>query len=242
LKIKAFLVRLLKRAALAGALLATAALSAVLTMRALLSSQEVNVPSLLDKRMSEASALAGRQQLVVRLEGRRYDPRIALDHVAAQDPPPGAVLKTHRTVRLWLSMGPQRLNVPAVEGESLRSARLKLEQLGLPVEHVVEVDDVAAEGSVIVQRPPAGPADEIRTVALLVSRGSAGIDYVMPDLIGRPAGDMIEVLRRAGLRVADVHYRGYPGVAPGMVLRQTPPAGHRVNPRTTVTLDVSKES
>jgi serine/threonine-protein kinase len=242
LSFRHFFLRLLKRAAFAVALFATAVLSAVLTMSAILSSREVQVPSLLGRRMGDASGVAGRQQLLVKLEGRRYDPRVPLDHVAAQDPPPGAVLKTHRTVRLWLSMGPQRLDVPAVEGESLRAARLKLEQTGLPVEHVVEVDDAAPEGTVIVQRPPPGEADEIRAVALLVSRGAAGIDYVMPDLIGKPAGDVIDTLRRAGLRVADVRYRTYPGVEPGIVLRQTPPAGYRVNLRSTVALDVSKAS
>ena len=239
---RGFIGRFFKRVALATALLGTAALSAVLTMRSILSSQEVSVPSLIGKRMPEASTLAGRQQLLVRLEGRRYDPRVPLDQVAAQDPPPGTGLKTHRTIRLWLSMGPQRVSVPAVEGESLRTARLALEQAGLPVEHVVEVDDPAAEGTVLVQRPPAGQVDEVRGVALLVSRGSAGIDYVMPDLIGRPAGPVIETLGRAGLRVADVRYRSYPGVPAGTVLRQVPAAGHRVNLRTTVTLDVSKAS
>ncbi len=104
------------------------------------------------------------------------------------------------------------------------------------------MDDAAPEGTVIVQRPPAGEVDEVRTVALLVSRGQAGADYVMPDLIGRPAGDVIESLRRAGLRVVDVRYRAYPGVESGVVLRQTPSAGQRVNARVSIALDVSKAS
>ena len=32
----------------------------------------------------------------------------------------------------------------------------------------------------------------------------------------------------------------YPGVAPGIVLRQSPPAGHRIDPRTPLSLDVSR--
>jgi beta-lactam-binding protein with PASTA domain len=43
-----------------------------------------------------------------------------------------------------------------------------------------------------------------------------------------------------GLKVAEVRYRSYPGVAPGTVLRQIPAAGHRVGTRTPVSLDVSK--
>ena len=44
----------------------------------------------------------------------------------------------------------------------------------------------------------------------------------------------------AGFKVADVRYRSYPGVAPGIILRQLPPAGHRINPRTPLSLHVSR--
>ena len=37
----------------------------------------------------------------------------------------------------------------------------------------------------------------------------------MPDLIGRPADAVLDRLRAAGLKVAEVRYRSYPGVAPG---------------------------
>ena len=63
----------------------------------------------------------------------------------------------------------------------------------------------------------------------------------MPDLIGRKAGPVLDALRLAGLKVGDVRYRAYPGVAAGVVLRQDPAAGHRVNPRTALALEISKE-
>jgi beta-lactam-binding protein with PASTA domain len=64
----------------------------------------------------------------------------------------------------------------------------------------------------------------------------------MPDLIGRDAGAVLRALQAAGLKVSDVRSRTYPGVAPGIVLRQTPAAGSRVSPRGAVLLDVSKEA
>jgi beta-lactam-binding protein with PASTA domain len=79
-------------------------------------------------------------------------------------------------------------------------------------------------------------------VALLVSRGPTGGDYVMPDLIGRDAERIVAGLRGAGLKVADVRYRGYAGVAPGIVLRQVPPAGQRVRRSDPIILDVSRTS
>jgi beta-lactam-binding protein with PASTA domain len=106
---------------------------------------------------------------------------------------------------------------------------------------VVEVPDPAPEGTVLAQRPPAGERDlGPEGVALLVSRGQRDVSYVMPDLIGRDARFVLEMLERAGLKVADVRYRSYPGVAPGIVLRQSPQAGQRVSARAALSLDVSR--
>ena len=73
-----------------------------------------------------------------------------------------------------------------------------------------------------------------------MSRGPRDVSYVMPDLIGRDARAVLEGLERAGLKVTDVHYRSYPGVAPGIVLRQSPPAGQRISSRAALSLDVSR--
>lgn len=241
MRVKRFAVLLVKNAVLLAALAASAALSAVATMRVVLLSQEVVVPSLLEKRVPEAGALAARQGLLLRIEGKRHDARVAPDTVLAQDPPAGATLKAHRSVRVWLSLGPRRLVVPPVEGEGVRTGRLALEQAQVPLGRLVEVGDAAAEGTILVQRPAPGNADAAPDgVSLLVSRGTLVADYLMPDLIGRRAFDVLEPLRRAGLKVADMRYRPYPGVPPGVVLRQSPPAGHRASPRSSVSLEISQ--
>ena len=236
------ILRLVARNALLGAaLLATLASSAIVTMRVVLSSRDVAVPSLGGRALADAGALAAERGLALRIEGRRHDGAVPAGHVVAQEPPPGGTLKAHRAVRVWVSLGPRRVSVPPVEGESARTARIALEQAGAPVARVVEIADTAPEGTVLVQRPPPGEADLSEGGAsLLVSRGPGGASYVMPDLIGREVGAALLALQSAGLKVGDVRYRTYPGVEPGIVLRQAPPAGYPVSPRAALTLDVSK--
>jgi beta-lactam-binding protein with PASTA domain len=234
--------RFLARNALLGAtLVATLGVSALATMRVVLSARDVAVPGVVGQLLADAGALAARRGLDVQVEGRRYDPDVPADHVIAQEPPPGGALKIHRQVRVWVSLGPRRITVPPVEGQSVRTARIALEQAGLPVAHVVEVDSMAPEDTVLVQRPVSGETDAPGDgAALLVSRGPDRAGYVMPDLIGRRADAVVSSLQAAGFKVTDVRYRRYPGVAPGIVLRQHPPAGHRVDPRTPLSLDVSR--
>jgi len=231
-----------RNALLAVALAATLGSSALLTMRIVLASRDVAVPGLVGRAFGDASTLAAQRGLSIRLEGRRHDAAVPAEHVVAQEPPAGSTLKAHRAVRVWVSLGPRRASVPHVEGESVRTSRIAFEQAGVSVAHVVEIEDSAPEGTVLVQRPPPGEADLSSGggASLLVSRGPGGASYVMPDLIGREAGAVLRTLQAAGLKVSDVRYRTYPGVEPGIVLRQTPPAGYPVSARGAVLLDVSK--
>ncbi|HEY3121426.1 MAG TPA: PASTA domain-containing protein [Vicinamibacteria bacterium] len=238
---KRFVLFLLKYGLLAVALLATAGLSALATMRVVLESQEVVVPSLLERKVPEAAELAVRHRLTLRVEGRKNDPRVPADRIVTQEPSAGELLKTDRSIRVWVSLGPRRLKVPRVEGETLRTARLMLEQAQVPLGRVVEVEDASAAGTILVQHPPAGDTQAAEAVSLLISQGTVGVDYVMPDLIGHPAQEALNVLRRAGVKIGAVSYRSYPGVAPGVVLRQDPPAGHRLAAQGSVSLDVSRQ-
>ncbi|HEY7413535.1 MAG TPA: PASTA domain-containing protein [Vicinamibacteria bacterium] len=243
MSVRRFAILLVKYGLLAVALLVTTGLSALFTMRVVLTAQDVEVPSFLGRRLPEAGALAAGHGLLVKVEGRRNDPRVPPDRVMAQEPAAGSTLKRQRSVRVWVSLGPQRLNVPAVEGESVRTGRLSLEQAQVPVGRVVEVHDAAEEGTILQQHPPPGETSALEPhgASLLVSTGSTSGDFVMPDMINRPADAVLDILARAGLKVTDVRHRSYPGVAPGVVLRQSPPAGYRVNRHTSVSLEVSRE-
>jgi eukaryotic-like serine/threonine-protein kinase len=244
LSIKRFAIALVKYGLLAVALLVTAGLSALTTMRVVLRTQEVVVPSLVGKPLAEAGALAARRRLVLRVEGRRNDPKLGRDLIVEQEPAPGAGIKRQRSVRVWVSLGPRRLTIPKVEGESVRSGRLLLDQAQVPVGRVIEVNDVAEEGTILQQHPPMGETDTLSAegASLLVSRGPGNREFVMPDLIGRPALTVLETLRVAGLKVTEVRYRPYPGVAAGLVLRQAPLSGYRVSPQTAISLDVSQSA
>ncbi len=234
---------ILKYLGLALALMLVAATSALLTMRAGLSMHVVTVPSLVGQRLPAATSLAGREGLVVRLAGKRTDSRTPVGLIAGQEPAAGSALKANRTVRVWLSLGPRKHQIPNLVGSSLRSARLALDLADAPLARVIEVDQPALEGSVLMQRPAPGDVEILEQgVSVLVSRGPAGRDYVMPDLIDRPLDQVLEVLRLAGLKAAELRYRTYPGRPPGTIISQSPRPGFRVGPRSVITLDINKVS
>ena len=205
MSLKRFAVGLVRLGFLALALLVAAGISTVTTMRAILSSQEVVVPSLLEKRIPEAGALAARHGLLLRVEGKKHDPKVPADRIVAQEPGPGSTLKSHRSIRVWTSLGPRRLRLPGVEGTSLRTARLDLDQAQVPIRRVVGGGRRRGGGDG-AGAAAAGRRHGLRCeegVSLLVSRGRGGTDYLMPDMIGRRADDVLSDLRRGGLKVSD---------------------------------------
>jgi beta-lactam-binding protein with PASTA domain len=234
---------LAKRAALAMALLLVLLASAVLTMRSAMSMHVVRVPNLRGTHLPQATSTLLSSELTLRLVGKRHDPQVPEGSIAAQEPEAGAALKTHRTVRVWLSLGPRQLEIPTLVGTSIRSARLALDLASVPLARIVEVHTASPEGEIIMQWPPPGTADLLDDtgVSLLVSQGPGGAEYVMPDLIGRPVDDVIEGLRRAALKVTDIRYRSYPGRMAGTVIGQYPRPGYRVGPRSPISLDVNKD-
>ena len=225
---------------LASTLAATYMIFAAAAMRLALRTREVRVPELVNHTANEATALAGDNGLTLRVDDlRRPDPKIPAGRVLAQEPPAGSVARRQRTIKIWLSAGPRVTMVPPLVGETERTAQLRLAQDGLTLAAVSEIRSPDYPSDMIVaQTPPAKTAAGV--VSLLVNRGERGASYVMPDLIGVNGDRAAEVLRGRGFRVAVVGSNPYPGVAAGIVIRQSPQGGFQIEPGEPISLEVSR--
>jgi len=225
---------------IAGALVLTYLLSAVVSMQIALRTRDVQVPDLVSRTTSEASGLVAPLDLNLRVdEVRRADPKIPAGRVAGQEPAAGSTSRRQRTVRVWLSAGPRATTAPSVTGESQRAAEARLAEGGFSVRAVSEIrsQDFPAD-AVVAQQPPAKtPAV---AVAILINRRDRGATYVMPDLIGLNGDRAAEVLRQRGFRASVVASTPYPGIAAGIVLRQNPQAGFQIEPGEPISLEVSR--
>ena len=225
---------------LAGALVATYVLFAAASMRIALKAREVQVPNFSNLSVSDATGLATRLGLNLKVDDmRRLDAKIAAGRVLAQDPAAGSLARSQRSVRVWLSEGIHAATVPALVGETERSAQSRVSQDGLELDTLAEIRSSDYPPDMVVAQMPPAKAASAR-VSLLVNRGERGASYVMPDLIGVNGDRAAEVLRGRGFRVAVVASNPYPGVAAGIVLRQNPQGGFRIAPGEPISLEVSR--
>ena len=225
---------------LVGALFLTYVVSAAIGMRVALKTREVQVPVLAGKTVNEATALLTETGLNLKVEeGRRLDPKVPAGQIVIQDPAAGVRTRRERSVKVWVSGGPRSMVVPALSGESERTAQLRLQQDGLTLGRTAEIRSADYPAGAVVAQFPA-PKAAGAEVALLVNRGERGVRYVMPDLIGVDGSRAAEILRARGFRATVVGDHPYPGVAAGIVLRQSPQAGFQIAPGEPISLEVSK--
>ena len=225
---------------LGSALLLTYILFAAAAMRVALKTREVVVPVLSGRSVNEATAILSEAGLNLKVEeGKRVDPKVPAGQILAQEPQPGVRTRRERSVKVWVSAGPRSTIVPALMGESERTAQLRLQQDGLELAGLAEVRSADYPAGAIVAQTPA-PNSHAPRVALLVNRGEHGATYVMPDLIGVNGERAADLLRTRGFRVAVVGDHPYPGVPGGIVIRQNPQAGFQIAPGETISLEVSR--
>ena len=215
-------------------------LFAVVGLQVALRHREVAVPEVVGQSVDEAAATLGQLGLEVRVEEPdRIDADVPAGHVAAQDPATGLTTRSGRSVKVWLSSGASAGSVPSLIGQSENGARARLDEDALRLRGISEIrSNRYPSDAVVAQEPP--PRGSAANVSVLVNRGERGATYVMPDLIGVYGADAAEVLRARGFRVSVVGDHPYPGVEPGVVLRQFPQTGFQIAHGEAISLEVSR--
>jgi serine/threonine-protein kinase len=225
---------------LAGALLATFVLFALVSMRVALRARDVEVPNLVGATLENATLTASTLGLALRINpNQRADDKVPAGAITQQEPAPGEAARRQRSIEVWVSSGPRATIVPGLVGQNERNARMRVDEEGLQVATLSEFRSPDYPADAVVAQDPA-PSSRAPSVSLLLNRGEQATTYVMPDLIGTNGERAAETLRTRGFRVTIVGSQPYQGVPPGTVVRQQPPGGFRVGPADAISLEVSR--
>jgi serine/threonine-protein kinase len=143
---------------LCGALVLTYVLFAAASMRIALRTRDVVEPPLTGHTVNEASALLADNGLSLKVEEtRRPDAKVPAGQILAQEPQAGMRIRQRRSVKAWVSSGPRSSIVPALTGESERTAQMRVQQQGLALGDVAEIRSLDyPTDAVVAQNPQAG--------------------------------------------------------------------------------------
>jgi beta-lactam-binding protein with PASTA domain len=219
-------------------LTSAAFLSAITAMRIAIHGRETTMPNLVGKNVSDANSMLRSRGLVLRVADRVYSD-VPINVVVRQTPSAGQLMKVSQQAHVVLSLGQRQLEIPLLEGNSLRVSRIELLRAGLQVGEVsaVTMPDEPVD-TVVLQTPRPGAGAATPRVDVLVSQGPRDVAYVMPHLIGLNEIDAQHRLDVAGLH-RKVNYVTAPQWPHASVIDQSPLAGSRVSASATIELTVA---
>jgi serine/threonine-protein kinase len=203
------------------------------------SGQFTKVPPVLSKTEAQARDQLDDAGLDVGKIEHAYSDTVAKGRVISSDPAPAERIRSHDSVSLTVSDGPETVKVPDLKGQSLADARAKLKEEGLAAGMVTRAfsEDVP-KGRVVGTDPDAGTERHGGSaIALTVSRGRA---VEVPDVAGSSLQDARGELEDAGLKVKVAERRVASEFDAGRVAAVSPGVGKKVAEGDTVTVTVSK--
>jgi eukaryotic-like serine/threonine-protein kinase len=205
--------------------------------------RSIATPALIGRTIADARALSSDSGLLLEVDQarERHSDEVPRGAVVWQNRSPGQLVKRGTGIIVAPSLGPLILRVPDVVGQTSRAARLQFGQLGLapgPVAHLPRADTPG----ILATYPPVGSVvSPEMPVSLLVGVERPPVRWVMPDVIDLALDPTRAALEVRGLRVAQVRFEPYPGIAEGTIIRQFPLPGAPVSSRDPISLVVSRQ-
>jgi serine/threonine-protein kinase len=161
--------------------------------------------------------------LTFKIADTAYSETVAAGKVISTDPGAGDKVVKDGTVKVVVSRGPERHDVPTLDGMSEEDARAALDASHLKAKVDYRYNRNVAEGNVVSSDPDSGVLlrrDSV--VTLVVSKGPKPVEIT--DFSGQRAKDVVHQLEDAGLTVTR-HYHYDDDVKRGLVVRTAPSDG-----------------
>jgi beta-lactam-binding protein with PASTA domain len=181
-------------------------ISALTAMRFAIHGREVNVPKLAGLTASEAQRVAADSGLAISRDQRFYSRDVPEGRIVSQLPRARARVRTGFRIRIAESLGPQKVEIPNLVGQSVRSAELNLRQRGLELGPVAHLPTANAAADQVIAQNPTPDAQQFSTpsVSVLTSAAPDQEAFVMPEFVGSKLSAASAAIRAAGLVVGTI--------------------------------------
>ncbi|MBD3106775.1 Stk1 family PASTA domain-containing Ser/Thr kinase [Bacillus sp. AGMB 02131] len=209
----------------------------------LLTPSEVRVPDVSGETLEDAIEILLAEGLEAGDEIEVENDEVEANHIISTSPKAGRSVKKGTAVNLTVSMGPKEVELDNYVGKNIDVVTRLLGNLGFEEENIIvteEYSDTVPSGDVIEQ----SPADNLTvvpsktTVKLTVSKGSQKIE--LDDLSNYNEAALKGYASKTGFNIT-VSDRVYSDtVNEGLVIKQDPAAGAKLNKGSTVKVVISK--
>ncbi len=212
------------------------------TMDILIKGKEVKTPDFLNLTLIEARQKAFKED--VRLKELPLNSELSQpETVISQYPKPGSLIKEsgNRIIKIYYTPKKTEIIMPDLSRTSINECKKILDENNLRGYFAYIYSDTAPADYVVSQTYVTGTRLKKGTrVGVLISRGIRSESFIMPEIIGDSADDVMAFFEDKGIQITKISYRTYEGLEPGIIINQSPRQGYRINRRSIIELVVSE--
>jgi beta-lactam-binding protein with PASTA domain len=215
-------------------------ISVFFTMKTLIKGKEIATPDLVGKDLAKAQEIADRQKVYLTKIVGNYDRHYRPSTVINQVPDPGVRIKEKSFIKVYVTSGIIEVIVPDLSGYDLNGCEKLLSENKLRKRLVsyMDAEDVPVDFVIAQSYPPGARVPNGTEIDILLSRGGKEKSYMMPDVIGQYVSSVKAYFKSLGLNVLENPVL-YPGLEPGLVVKQYPLSGYPINTKARISVGVS---
>lgn len=216
--------------------------SVFLTMSFLIKGDEIISPDLTGKSLKEAYEIAAKKGIYLKKIAGVYDSNYAPLTVINQAPVGGIRIKEKSFIKVFITSEVVEVIVPDLSGYNINDCEKLLRENDLRKRYVAYMDasDVPVDFIIAQSYPPGVRVPRSTEIDILASRGSRDRSYIMPDIIGKKAANVLLYFESRGLKISEITKTPYPGLEPNVVIKQYPLSGFPINTKARVSIEVSE--
>lgn len=225
--------------------------SALTAMRFAIHGRQTTIPKVIGLTPNQAERLLADHGLILDQGDRFFSSDVPEGKIMSQVPVAGMDVRRGWHVRVAESMGPQRMVIPSLIGNSERAAEINVSRRGLELGSVATAEVPGAPADqIIAQSPPPNAVNVLEPkISLLMAAPEERPSFVMPDLVGRSETDAVNAIVNAGLQAPDIHTQTAAAqanapitasVGSRTVVQTMPAAGQRIYQGQPISLEVTQ--
>lgn len=210
-------------------------------------SSEIEVPNLVGQPQNVAQTMCEKKQLKMEVESEEASDKEA-GTVIEQKTKAGKKVKKNTVIKVVISSGPEKITIQSVEGMDEDAAKKALIKQGFTSKNITVTSEYSSdvESGKATRTDPAQGTEVAADskITLYISKGEKQPDKVsVPPIVGMYVSDAASTLAASNLSDGGASAEEYSDeYDEGMIIRQSPEAGTKVNEGTSVSYVVSKGS
>jgi serine/threonine-protein kinase len=202
------------------------------------SKKEVLLPNVVGKSICVATEELSNVGLGLKKDGEEFNQNVPAGVILRQNPYAGMNVREGKLVRVTISRGGEKICIPNLVGQTVRSADISLKHSTLVMGDVLKKFSLkAGKGMVLSQDIAAGSSvDKDSVVNIVVSNGPPPEGIVlMPDFVDKSLKEAELWATRCGVTL-NVVGENFSGIRTNVVLRQFPEADSDVTDLESISL------